>query len=258
MAGLEHGDDLTTTILECRGPTVMMRRGPAASVAPSRSTPRKVTKSESPTTPEVMHFDPETARRAVNTYNSGDYRGRRNVEIDRYAYERFRNGLPDDEDELVELVRFVGEDYGGAQLRFLPHGYLEEAALIVKSLLPVLDHWRDTVAAAGPLRDNVLDCSVLERLFDPFTGTKRWPVWASKMMHFLRPDVFPILDSRAKNAIGLPSLGSSPRHYHRYCTLIREVLVENYAALAAAAEVDAGAAPSELKLLDKILYELGG
>jgi hypothetical protein len=117
--------------------------------------------------PELMHIDPETARRAVNSYNSGVYRGRSNIEIDRDAFQRFRNGLPDDEEELVELVRFVGDDYGGAQVRFLPHGYREEAALIVKNLLPALDRWRETLAAARPLRDGVPVHSTLALLAVP-------------------------------------------------------------------------------------------
>jgi hypothetical protein len=35
-------------------------------------------------------------------------------------------------------------------------------------------------------------------------------------------------------------------------------LVANSAALAAAREIDGGASPSDLELLDKILYQLGG
>ncbi len=195
--------------------------------------------------------------RAVRAYNAGSYRGRLNVEVDRIAYERFRAGLPDDEATLVEMIRFVGEDYGGAQRRFLPHSYRDEAALITKRLSAVLERWRRAVASARPLAEGAADEATLCFLLAPFAGTKRWPVWASKTLHFLRPDAFPILDSRAKKALGIANLGSAPRDYRRYCSMIQEVLIANRDALDAAREVDDRESPSDLKLLDKILYELG-
>src|SRR5687768_17122385 len=42
-------------------------------------------------------FDVSTAVRAVRDYNAGVYRGRRNVDVDRMGYERFRGGLPNDQ-----------------------------------------------------------------------------------------------------------------------------------------------------------------
>lgn len=205
----------------------------------------------------TVSFSPEVAVAAVRAYNVGSYRGQSNLEIDRTAYERFRAGLPDDAEGLIEMVRFVGEDYGGAQRRFLPHGYREEAALIVGRLHPVLDRWKCCVVAAPVLSDRTPDLPTIEFLFSAFVGTKRWPVWASKTLHFTRPDSFPILDSHAKRALGLRNLGSTPRDYHRFCGAIRTCLTGNHDALAAAHAVDAGMSPSQLKLLDKILYELG-
>ncbi len=204
-----------------------------------------------------IRFDLARVVGAVRDYNADSYRGRLNVDIDRAGYELFRDGVPSDEDALVELVRFVGEDYGGAQRRFLPHDYGEEAKLIVRRLLPVLDRWRSTVETARPLTECVPEKRMLVELLEPFEGTKKWPVWASKTLHFFRPDVFPILDSRAKIALGIRNLGSSPRDYHRFCEAFRRVLIDNDEALAAAREVDGGASPSDLKLLDKILYQLG-
>lgn len=159
----------------------------------------------------ALRFDSATAVRAVNAYNADCYRGRSNLEIDRTAYERFLLGLPRKRLELVDLVRFVGEDYGGAQRRFLPHGYFEEAALLVARLHPVLDQYLATVAAASPLEDRAPSLEMLTSLLMPFHGSKRWPVWASKTLHFLRPDVFPILDSRAKVALGLRISGARLR-----------------------------------------------
>jgi hypothetical protein len=205
----------------------------------------------------ALRFDADTAIRAVRAYNAGTYRGRNNLEVDRMAYERFRGGLPEDEVALIELVRFVGENYGGAQRHFLPHSHRDEAALIVAKLRPVLHPWRAAVGAARGLTEAVPSEETLTLLLAPFAGTRRWPVWASKTLHFLRPDAFPMYDSRARKVLGMPTYGSSPRDYHRFCVAVQEALVVNREALAAGREIDGGHSPSDLKLLDKILYQLG-
>ena len=53
------------------------------------------------------------------------------------------------------------------------------------------------------------------------------------------------------------NLGSSPRDYHRFCVTFRSVLTVNDEPLAAGRGVDGGTLPSDLKLLDKILFRLG-
>jgi len=203
-----------------------------------------------------LQLDSETAICAVRLYNAGRYRGRPNIVLDRMAYDLFRNGLPNDEINLIEMLRFVGEDYGGAQRRFLPHDYRDEAALIVAKLLPVLNQWRATVAGAQPLLVNLANVNTLSSLLAPFVCTKRWAVWATKTLHFLRPDAFPILDSRARKSLGLKE-GGSPRHYYRFCSSFQRALLQNMEALDAARAVDNGTSPTDLKLLDKVLFQLG-
>lgn len=203
-------------------------------------------------------LDAQTAASAVRRYNSGSYRGRSNIGIDRAAYERFNGNVPTDPAALVDAIRFVGDEYGGAQRRFLPHGYAEEAALIVSHLLPILPEWRAAVAAATPLEEGSVSELTAALLLAPFHGTKRWPVWATKTLHFIRPDAFPIMDSRAKISMGMKNLGSTARDYAHFSDVLRQVLLCNAEALEAAREADAGASPSDVKLLDKILYELGG
>lgn len=85
-----------------------------------------------------MIISPELAVRAVLEYNAGSYRGRRNIDIDREAYARFAGGVPEYEDTLIALLAFAADDYGGAQGRFLPHGYRDEAASIAVTLRPRL------------------------------------------------------------------------------------------------------------------------
>jgi hypothetical protein len=202
-------------------------------------------------------IDRATAIQAVQAYNRGFYNGRPNVEIDFEGYTRFRSGLSQDYDDLIEQLRFIGEDYGGAQPRFLSHSIRDEAALIAAQLAPNLDYFMSVVTTQKSLTDRVPSEDDLTFLFRPFVATKRWGVWASKTLHFLRPVTFPVLDSRAKKALGVASLGGSGREYRRFCSLFRDALIDNAETLQAAAAVDADASPTELKLLDKILYETG-
>ena len=61
--------------------------------------------------PNSFRVDSPTAIRVVRDYNAGSYRGRTNIEIDRLAYEHFRDGIPANEAALIDMVRFVGEDF---------------------------------------------------------------------------------------------------------------------------------------------------
>jgi hypothetical protein len=72
---------------------------------------------------------------------------------------------------------------------------------------------------AKPLADEAPS----EATLDFRKGTKRWPVWASKVLHFLRPDAFPILDSNAKKPLGLKNLVNSSRGYHQFSPCFRDV-----------------------------------
>ena len=202
-------------------------------------------------------IDQATAVRAVNAYNRGKYRGRLNVDIDMDGYQRFSDGLSQHRANLIEQLRFIGEDYGGVHRRFLTHSICDEAALIAERIAPVLRGFTAAGSATAPLVERIPDEDALTFLFAPFVTTKRWSVWASKTLHFLRPESFPVLDSRAKRALGAASLGTSVRDYRRFCTFFRCAMIENASALHAARAVDDGMSNSDVKLLDKILYEVG-
>jgi hypothetical protein len=107
------------------------------------------------------------------------------------------------------------------------------------------------------LNEEIPGQAALDFLLAPFVGTKQWPVWASKTLHFLRPDVFPILDSNAKKRLGLRNLVNSSRNYHYFCSIFRDALLANAEALAAGRVADGRESPTDLKLLDKILFQLG-
>ena len=156
----------------------------------------------------------------------------------------------------TQLVpQYVGNEYGGAQARF---GHIRtEATLIAANLQPVLSRWSKTVADAKRLVEALPSQTTVDLLLSPFRGTKQWPVWASKTLHFLRPDVFPILDSNAKKPLGLKNLVNSSFGYRQFCSTFRGFLLANTGKLASARAAASGESPTDLKLLDKVLYQLG-
>jgi hypothetical protein len=247
----EHGMDVSVTARS-------LNSGPgsttAINIVPTRAVVREPFLSRGHS---GLRISTKDAVQAIRDYNGGSYRGRRNIELDREAYKRFGNGLPNNLEQLIDQIAFVGEEYGGAQGRFLPHGIRAEAALIADNLHVVMGRWHNAVTNAESLIVEVPDESTLGFLFSPFAATKHWGVWASKTLHFLRPDTFPILDSNAKKALGLKTLGGSSRDYQRFSSDFREGLLSNSDSLSAARIEDSGESPTDLKLMDKILYQLG-
>lgn len=77
-------------------------------------------------------------------------------------------------------------------------------------------------------------------------------MWASKVLHFSRLDAFPVLDSTALLALGLPSSMKYPDFVRRY----RPTFVAALDDLRAVADDDPHS-PTLLRRFDKILYEYG-
>ena len=63
----------------------------------------------------MWNLSRDEALSAIRAYNSGSYRGHRNVDLDRRGYALLAEGVPDNLGALIEAIRFFGEDYGGAQ-----------------------------------------------------------------------------------------------------------------------------------------------
>jgi hypothetical protein len=202
-----------------------------------------------------LSIRPNDAVQCIAEYNRSSYRGMSNTALDQKAYRLFRDGISSDPGRLVAQIAFVGEEYGGAQERF--GSIRKEAEIIASNLRPILDKWQKFVMEAKPLSHEVPNQETLDFIFLPFVGTKHWPVWASKTLHFIRPDVFPILDSNAKKTLGLQHLVNSSRNYQYSCSVFRQAFLENSESLAAARSADRGESPTDLKLLDKVLFQLG-
>ena len=131
-------------------------------------------------------------------------------------------GMPQ---QKTNQITFVGKEYGGAQERF--EDIRMEAAFIVANIRPILEQWSEAVAEAKLLVEAIPSQAKLEYLFSPFRRTKQRPVWASKTLHFVRPDVFPILDSNAKKPLWLRNLVNSSVGYRQFCSSFRDFLLAN-------------------------------
>jgi hypothetical protein len=248
-AHLEHGADVRATVC-------LLDSGSKSSGVINITSAR--TAAPMPTRPrggDIIRISSKDGIECIRQYNSGSYRGRSNLALDRDAYNRFRNGPSHDLDQLVDQIAFVGKEYGGAQERF--GDIRKEAVLIATNLHAVVGPWVKAVMGTRPLLEETPNETTLDFLFSPFRGTKQWPVWASKMLHFVRPDAFPILDSNTKKPLGLKNLVNSSRGYHQFSCCFREVMLANSEAIAAARIADAHESPSDLKVLDKILFQIG-
>src|SRR4051794_39730937 len=97
-AGFDHGHDVVAVVDRVR-----LLEGQSEAPAPSS----QGSLNRPFVADATRHLSIEVATRAVEAYNRGTYRGRLNLDVDRVAYERFADGLPDDRNELVSLIQFV-------------------------------------------------------------------------------------------------------------------------------------------------------
>lgn len=205
----------------------------------------------------MMVLDFESSKLRIDDYNQGTYRGRRNLELDKAGYRLFRKVSPTDGlSDVIALVRFIGQSYGGAQARSTPGGYEAESTRIAQSLLPTLENYLKLARNQTSLMQRAPETQTLAHLLRPFDASKFWIVWASKFLHFLNPSTFPILDSRAEAALGFRRSGDHVRDYAKFCARIQEVVIANTEVLDRLQHYDPHS-PSVLKVLDKILFEEG-
>ena len=169
-----------------------------------------------------MKLDLKKCIHRIDEYNRGTYRGRRNVDLDRHGYKLFGQGLPSRVEQIQDLVKFIGEDYGGAQARFLPKGFSVESNSIATAIALVAEKYQSLVRAQDPLRISVPRPDVLQELLKPFFATKLWLVWASKFLHFLAPETFAVYDSRAAKALSFSHAGDPVQTYSGFLYRIRD------------------------------------
>jgi hypothetical protein len=197
----------------------------------------------------------QEATKAITNYNRGYYGKKLNIDIDEDGYQLFKAGLGSDFDEIEQQVHFIGKDYGGVA------GFKSAIKLsgsIAKCILNDRLYFIENAVEAPSLTEFPVALEVLSRLYRVFVqelhGHSNWHVWATKFLHFINPNTFPIQDSRVNKCFNLTSLPNSPQKYRELMQAIRQFLVQHQTWLPALREADENHSWSDLKLIDKVFY----
>jgi hypothetical protein len=204
----------------------------------------------------------DDALKAVNRYNYDSNGCIKDADLDIRARRMFAGGLGRGVEKIAEQLEFIRKDYKGAtrapggrelSLKIAQQIYGNRA-----NYVEALQKWD----LSAPRRD------VLAVLYDPFKepahrrdGVKieNWLVWGTKFWHHLKPDAFPIEDSRVDTFFQIDDYASVDK-YMNLLPRLRKFVLEHQAWIPRMREVDGdidGPTPcSENKLWDKMFYGL--
>lgn len=203
---------------------------------------------------------------AIQEYNEEIYgkSGRKNVEIDAEGKALFKSGLGVTEDAIGRQVKWIGKDYGGTANTLAS---IKLPGLIAADIYRVRDVYSRQISALSPLIKKTPRWEEIRTLYRPFEQVLRspqgkrtwkdWITWATKFWHFLNPEVFSIMDSRARRFYQIRS-GSAPGDaYAELLERCRWLLINRQDWLPKLRSADGSHAWSDIKLFDKVAYELG-
>src|SRR5687768_2188197 len=102
------------------------------------------------------------ASQAIQAYNTDCYySANKGLDLDRRARQLFTEGLALISDDILEQVRFIGDDYGGVA------GFkaaLSLAPSIAGDIYLIRDRYSDLVRSASPLRQAPTSMKVISEL----------------------------------------------------------------------------------------------
>ncbi|MEW6185162.1 MAG: hypothetical protein AB1585_05410 [Thermodesulfobacteriota bacterium] len=201
---------------------------------------------------------------AVRSYNQGIYgkSGRKNLDIDNEGISIFEQGLSKDDDKLTMQIGWVGRDYGGTA-----HSIASKQLppRIAKAILNEFEEYHKRIIQRLPLTQLGMPDSEISYFYKPFQQTlttekrtfKNWIVWGTKVWHFLNPKAFQIMDSRAKRFYQVSASSDPVSMYADLQRKTRDLLLSHEDWLPELRAADNGNAWSDLKLWDKVAYEVG-
>jgi hypothetical protein len=197
----------------------------------------------------------QEATDAIKKYNLGYYGKKLNIVLDQEGYQLFNAGLGSDLDEIEQQVHFIGKDYGGVA------GFksaIKLSGVIARCIFDDRLYFIENAVKAPRLTESLVAFDVINRLYiafiQEFKGSSKWHVWATKFLHFINPNTFPIQDSRVNKCFKLTSLPNSPRKYYESMQAIRQFLLKHQTWLPTLREADENYSWSDLKLIDKVFY----
>ena len=201
---------------------------------------------------------------AISSYNSGVYKGRRNVDIDNEARQLFLDGLGKTPSQIKDQVRFIGQDYGGTGFTLAGQQLPDR---IAQEIYSARDEYAARTSSASPLVGCVPDQELVRFLYHPFEQVfkspkgkrtfNNWLTWGTKFWHFLNPETFPMRDSRAKRFFSVTDRSNPIQTYCEYLEIFRASMISHQGWFPRLRQVDDGQAWNDVKLWDKVAYEAG-
>lgn len=183
--------------------------------------------------------------------------------VDAEGLNKFNFGLGTTLLAIQEQVHWIGKEYGGtaymlATKRLPP--------IIANDIFAIRDQYSYMVSHVAPLVQQTPDRLTVFYLYGPFLQNlvtpsgktmRNWMTWATKFWHFLKPDTFPIMDSRARKFFLIP-IGNDPIDaYVELLIWVRHTMIEKADWLPQMRLADCRHAWSDIKLWDKVAYQLG-
>lgn len=200
----------------------------------------------------------EKAETAIRCYNIGRYRGRSNLELDSEGARMFEGGLRETEDGIREQVSWTGKEYGGSGNI---HATRDLPSPIAHSIFAIRAEYDRQLLSAPILVDELFTRTLISTLFVPFQKqfgkARNWMTWATKFWHFLRPDSFPIMDSRAKRFFEIRANPDPINQYIQLAQLVQHTLQDKNDWLPMLRQTDEGQTESDIKLWDKVAFVFG-
>ena len=201
------------------------------------------------------------AEQAVRDYNEGTdlHTDMKNPDVDHVGRVLFESGLGRCMEEIEVQARWVADDYGGVR------EHIDQTAKqAAKNIYSERVQYDCIVRSISPLISKVPNTNEIEYLRGKFLKQSGLPqdaiVLAYKFLHFLRPDVFPPVDSHARRFYDVQGGSRSISAYEEALKRVQYILRGNVSSIdiAKLRRVDGPHYQGDIKLIDKIAYQLGG
>ncbi|RMH39054.1 MAG: hypothetical protein D6694_11530 [Gammaproteobacteria bacterium] len=164
------------------------------------------------------------AVRAVKEYNSGHNMGTPNYIVDQWGYDMFKHGISGSKHHLIRQLHWLSVIYKGIAY---PEGkFIEEiAGRIINNM-----HTFHMLNRLRPLSERTPSRIVIDKIWTIFTNVhtsgskkKNYITLCTKLLHFIRPDIFIPCDERVKNFfIGRKHV--NPNDYQKILVIVKDII----------------------------------
>ncbi len=225
------------------------------------------------------NIDTKTAEYAIKEYNKGYYRRSvRNVDLDKITNDLFSSFFKKkNEIGIFDLLLHVAKEYGGMER--CSNVDREDVCLEISDRIDNSDfnigglYYIEFIRSIDTLDELIKKSGEntrhIWRIIRPFLNTNKkvhgkkcnWSTLASKFLHFMNPNVFPIMDSRSKRFYRITKYdGNHVRQYFECIKVVNDILSDKEPKIDMPylRTIDGPHYQGDIKMIDKIAYILGG